>query len=287
MASLLAISSRYAHPNRWAMLLVVGLAWGWETRAAIIPYEATGGTPAAITSTRDAFRTAVGGGSVAGAHGDFGGLRREISWDGVPDSLADPALLPGNFFNTNSPRGVVMSTPGAGFRVSANTGNSSGTPTLFGFPADLQTFSSQRLFAAVGSNVTEIEFYVPGTTTPATTNAFAAVFVDTEDNSSTIFTQMEFFDANNALLFSRHVGAAGNQGLSFLGGVADAGEQIARVRITTPLNFVTLAGGRDNEDIDFVVMDDFLYGTPTAVPEPSFCISGAIGLGGLLLRRRR
>jgi hypothetical protein len=63
--------------------------------AALIVYEAAGANAAAITPTRDAFRTAVGGGTTAGANGSFGGLRREINWDGVPDTLADPNLLPG------------------------------------------------------------------------------------------------------------------------------------------------------------------------------------------------
>ena len=37
------------------------------------------------------------------------GQRREINWDGVPDELAAPNFLPGNFFNS---RGAFFSTPG-------------------------------------------------------------------------------------------------------------------------------------------------------------------------------
>jgi hypothetical protein len=85
-------------------------------------YESAGMTAASITTTRDAFRDAVGGGSTAGANGSFGGVRREINWDGVPNARADSALLPNNFFNVNSPRGAVFSTPGDGFMVSANAG---------------------------------------------------------------------------------------------------------------------------------------------------------------------
>src|SRR5215213_569510 len=76
---------------------------------APVVFEAAGANAAAITATRDAFRSGIGGGTVAGANGDFGGLRREINWDGVPDSFADPNGLPGNFFNSNSPRGAVFS----------------------------------------------------------------------------------------------------------------------------------------------------------------------------------
>lgn len=254
-----------------------------EANAGFTLFESAGGTPASITPTRDNFRAAIGGGSTVGANGDFGGMRREINWDGVPDAVADPALLPGNFFNVNSPRGVVFSTPGTGFLVSANAG--SGSAPLFGFPGDLQSFSAQRLFATVNSNILDVNFFVPGTNTAATTSAFAAVFVDLEDNNSTIFTRMEFFDQNNSLIFVANGLAAGNQGLTFLGGVANAGEQISRVRITTPNNFVVSNGVRNNEAFDFVVMDDFLYATPTAVPEPSSLT--VLGLGMLLCARFR
>jgi hypothetical protein len=44
-----------------------------------IVFEAAGGTAAAITPMRDDFRTAIGGGTVAGANGSFGGVRREIN----------------------------------------------------------------------------------------------------------------------------------------------------------------------------------------------------------------
>ena len=118
----------------------------------ITTFEFAGATPLAITPTRDAFRAAIGGGIVPGDNGSFGGLRREINWDGVDDARADPNALPANFFNVTSPRGVVFSTPGTGFLVSANA--SVGTSVLFGFPSDFETFSAQRLFTAVSSNIT-------------------------------------------------------------------------------------------------------------------------------------
>lgn len=266
-----------------APLLAAGLAG--EAMAGIVAFSAAAGTPAGISPTRDAFRAAVGGGTTAAANGDFGGVRREINWDGVPDGRSDPNLLPGNFFNVNSPRGAVFSTPGSGFLVSANAG--AVAAPLFGFPNDLQTFSAQRLFAPIGSNILDISFFVPGTTTAATTSAFAAIFVDVEDNNSVDATTLEFFDAAGALIFSRTAAAAGNQGLSFLGGVADAGERIGRVRITTPDNFLISNGVRDNERTDFVVMDDFLYATPGVVPTPGSLGLTLLGLAALAWRQRK
>ena len=268
-------------------LVAAPAAIGWTSNASagITFFEAGGDTAAAITPARDAFRAAVGGGTTAGANGDFGGLRREINWDGVPDARADPNPLPADFFNVNSPRGVVFSTPGTGFLVSANAGLV--TSTLFGFPGDLQAFSAQRLFAPTGSGIIDIHFFVPGTSAAATTTAFGAVFADADYTVLGDATTMEFFNPSNALIDSRRVTATNNHGLSFLGGVATAGERISRVRITTPLNFLVSNGVRNNEDHDFVIMDDFLYATPAAVPEPEVWAMLLAGLAIIRWRSRK
>ncbi len=259
-----------------AAMLLAGAA---PTTAGITVFESAGVNAAAITPTRDAFRAAVGGGTVAGANGSFGGIRREINWDGVPDALADANSLPANFFNSNSPRGVVFSTPGTGFLVSANAGLA--TPPLLGFPNDFQAFSAQRIFTAVNSSITDVAFFAPGTATPATTSAFGVIFVDVETAGS---TKVEFFDANNSLLFSRDSIISGNQGLSFVGGVANAGEKISRVRITSGSNTIVSNGVLGNPNDDVVAMDDFLYAEPVAVPEPG---TAAMIVFGAMLRLRR
>lgn len=274
------MKTKYKLASVVAACLMAPAAW-----ASLVTFEAAGSDPAAITATRDAFRAAVGGGAVAGANGSFGGLRREINWDGVPDAFADPNLFPPDFFNSNSPRGAVFSTPGTGFLVSANAGLA--TPTLFGFPNDFQTFSPQRLFTAVSSNITDVSFFLPGTTTAATTSAFGAIFVDVEESGS---TRVEFFDETNALLFSRDVLVAGNQGLSFIGGVANAGERISRVRLTSGSNTIEANGVLGNTDDDVVAMDDFLYAEPVLlqnVPEPSSLALASLGLGLGIARLRR
>lgn len=271
-------SDRLAMIRRPAFAAIVALVAS-TSHAGFTVFEGTGATPAAITPTRDAFRAAVGGGTVAGSNGSFGGVRREINWDGVPETLADPNALPANFFNSNSPRGVVFSTPGTGFLVSANAGGA--TPTLFGFPNDFQAFSAQRLFTAVNSNTTDVNFFVPGTMTPATTSAFGLIFVDVETDAT---TRVDFFDKNNSLIFSRNALNAGNQGLSFVGGVANAGELISRVRITSGVNTIPGNGLLGNPNDDVVVMDDFLYAETVATPEPG--VLSVIGGGVVALARR-
>jgi len=277
------------HKKLFSIVLgtAMGLLFSPGAFAGFTVFEAAGANPAAITPTRDAFRASVGGGTTAGANGSFGGLRREINWDGVPDMFSDPNALPANFFNANSPRGVVLSTPGTGFLVSANAGAIS--PILFGFPNDFQVFSAQRLFSAVNSNITDVQFFLPGTSTATTTSAFGLVFVDVEVANS---TRLDFFDLQNNLIFSRTALVGGNQGLTFLGGVANAGELIARVRITSGANTLVANGVLGNQIDDIVVMDDFLYAEPLAigaVPEPqSYALMLAgLGLVGWVARRRK
>jgi hypothetical protein len=264
-----------------------------SVQAATITFFGTSATIAGITTVRDDFRTAIGGGAVAGANGSFGGLRREINWDGVPDALSAPNLLPGNFFNVNSPRGVVMSTPGTGFEVSANAG---GVPPIdFGdinatYLGNFAAFSAQRLFTAVGSNVTDVSFFVPGTTVPATTSAFGAIFSDVDSAGSSL----QFFDFFNNSLGTFSVPAlVGNETFEFLGVKFDS-SVISRVRIISG-NSALGAGINDGAPligggvVDVAVMDDFLYAEPqAAVPEPGSLIlfsTGAIAIARRLRRR--
>lgn len=270
-------------PTMAALAGCILTATAWAGPATFSTFESAGANPAEITASRDAFRAAIGGGTVAGANGSFGGQRFEINWDGVPNNRADPNALPGNFFNVNSPRGAILSTPGTGFSVSANAGLS--TPALFGFANDFQAFSAQRLFTAVNSNITDVTFFLPGTNTAATTNAFGVVFVDVETAGQ---TKVEFFDQAGTLIYGHDALVAGNQGLSFLGAISNDGARISRVRLTSGLNTIVANGVLGNAHDDVVVMDDFLYAAPiTAVPEPSSLALLGAGLAVMAGLRRR
>jgi len=250
-------ASSFLHMRRHLPFTLAALA----ATAALIPAAtaqadgvkrtAAGAAPADITAAVNAFRADIGGNNNAGGPAAASG-RREINWDGVPDSNADPHPFPAGTFLG---RGILFDTPGTGFKVSANAGNPTATPVRFG-NAEFQVFSPQRLFAPTGSNVYDSHFFVPGTSTPATTNAFGVVFTDVDVTGS---AKIEYFDPTGALLDTLVVPASPNGGLSFAGESFDAGERIGRVRVTSG---TTASIGADTPGQDAVAQDDFVYGEP-------------------------
>ena len=231
-------------------------------------FEASGVTPADIQTVVDAFRNFLGNpNNIAGPPSGTG--HREINWDAVPDAFSAPNLLPANFFNKNSPRGIVFFTPGTGFEVSANMVNPTNTPVRFGninpvYPALFSAFSPQKLFTALNSTITENLFFVPSgtpgvnSTQSATVKGFGVVFTDVNDGNS---TKIEYFDVAGNLLFSRNVlsGPTTRGSLSFLGVGFDTA-RVFLVRITSG-NRILRTPSRD-----VVAMDDFIYGEPQALP---------------------
>lgn len=186
------------------------------------------------------------------------GARREITWDGVPDSVSAPHFLPGNFFNS---RGVFFSTPGAGVQVSAKSNNPTSTAVRFGninptYPDIFKTFSAERLFSPIGSAIVNLSFVVPGTEIPAVVKGFGAVYADADQPNATSF---EYFDAQGYSLGQFLVPVADN-GLSFLG-VSFESAIISRVRIAYGNNAL---GPDDGNSTDVAVMDDFIYSEPQA-----------------------
>ncbi len=248
------------------MLGVALVCAAGNVQAVPIVLSAAGANAATIQGTVDAFRAALGtlNPNVAGS---FGSGRREINWDGVPDGFSAPNNLPGNFFNVNSPRGVELTTPGTGLQVSAN---SAVAPVAFGninanYPILFAPFSSQKMFTALGSTITDVRFFIPGSANAALINGFGVVFSDVDQSNT---TGIEFFDALDQSLGQYFApSTAGNQTFSFLGVRFSEGSVVSRARITSGDQI--LAAGNINPDL--VVMDDFIYGEPVLahIPEPS------------------
>ena len=269
------------------VILCLGLSA--STASAQLVRSAAGPTAADITAARDAFRVDLGGGTVAGANGSFGGVRREINWDGVPAQFSAPNQLPANFFNVNSPRGVVFATPGTGFAVSgATTDGGAGQPAAANFgnidpsyTSTFATFSPQRLFTSLGSNITDVNFFVPGTNTPGLTRGFGVVFTDVGLANA---TSIQLFDASHALLGTFFAPSIlGNQTFSFLG-ISFPNAIIASARILVGnTDLGPTAVDQNGFVVDVVAMDDFLYGEP--VPEPTMLVM--LGLSGLLFLARK
>lgn len=276
-------------------LSVVSLGLPSFVVAATPVVRSAGGdaTPASITGARDQFREDLGGGTVAGANGLFGNQRFEINWDGTPNQFSAPNNLLPNFFNSNSPRGAEFSTPGTGVQVSGNSGTA---PIEFdninpSYSSDFGVFSAQRLFTGLGSNVVDVSFFLPGTTTPALVSGFGSVFTDVDLTSS---TKIEFFDAANASLgvYNVPAGTVGSESLSFLGVSFTEGPIISHVQITSG-NTALGAGNNDGTPfgpdnvVDLVAMDDFIYAAPVPEPETYAMLLAGLGLIGAISRRRK
>ena len=174
-------TSRYIG-TAMGVAMVLAMSSGPAT-AGVIVFEASGANAAAVQPTVDVYRSGLGALNPNNGMA-FASGRREINWDGVPDAFADPNPFPGDFFastvSVGRMRGAQFNTPGTGFLVSADSSNPTATPIAFGYPLDFVPFSAERLFSPVGSNVTDVTFFVPGTLTPGTVTGFGAIFSDVE-----------------------------------------------------------------------------------------------------------
>ncbi len=259
---------------------------GSLSHAAAVIRSAAGPDPASIASSVDLFRADISlGGGNNGNGGAFTVGRREINWDGGANSTITTPLAANGFNGSPVQRGALYSTSGAGFIQSARIPGDDANPNLrFGdingtYDDTFKTFSSQKLFAASGSTITDVRFFIPSSpSTPATVMGFGAVFTDV-DLAHT--TRIELFDSFDALIGIYSV-TAFNNGLSFLGISFDDGTRIGRVRITAG-NSALSALNTDDGTCDVVAMDDFFYSEPLPAPGSAACLM----IGGLLAARRR
>lgn len=219
-----------------------------------------------ITSAVEQYRQLLGSvnnGGDPGTKGPDG--YREINWDSLPDELSAPNFYEPDFFNApEAPRarGIVLNTPGEGLMVSANANNSYGVAPRFGninprYADIFKTFSEEKLFSPVGSNIVVLTFFVPGTPTPAAVRGFGAVYTDVD----TEHTAFEYFDVEGKSLGQFQTPIA-DRGLSFLGVVFDE-PIVASVEVKYGTGAL---GPNDGEaGIDVAVMDNFIYGEPQAI----------------------
>jgi len=240
-----------------------------------IVVQAAGPTTDSIQGAVDEFRAVLGmtnNGNAAGPLPLTSG-HREINWDGGGANTTTAPVTPFNvFLNT---RGSQFTTPGVGLSQAPPSGGpQGGLVGLFNNPtyATIFTaFSPLRLFTPVGSNITEATFFIPGTSggVPALVTGFGAVFTDVDQPDGSgpsqrrgnrgASTLIEYFGADNRVLFSSFVPASpGDASLSFFG-IAFDEPLIARVRITTGNS---APGPDDDDEHDIVMMDDFFYGEP-------------------------
>ncbi len=259
--------------NIKVFVLTVLIAGVLQIAAAPVVRLGTGANAAALQAIVDQFRNDLGG-SNNGVGGSFISGRREINWDGVPDSFSEPNNLPPDFFNVNSPRGVIFNSiedvTGAGlnqFAVSATT--ASGTAVRFGninatYAANFQTFSAERLFIARNTHLLEITFVIPGTNIPATVKGFGVIFSDVDGTAASTRSLMRLYDANGRQLPGGASATALDNGLSFVGVSYNAGERVARVVIECGNGALSASNTDGVNGFDAVAMDDFIYGEPRA-----------------------
>jgi hypothetical protein len=189
--------------------------------------------------------------------------RREINWDAVPPALTNTTSFPLGFFNeaiVGRSRGVVLSTDGSGVSV-ADDDFAFINPE---YPQDFDDFSPVKTFSAIGSNRVGVDFFVPGSTTPAVSTGFGVVFSDVDNNGS---ASIKLIGVNGNSLGVYHAPPC-SSGFSFVG-AKFASAIVAAVEITSghgPLGATaTDISRRDHGPArDLVIMDDFIYGEPRA-----------------------
>lgn len=192
------------------------------------------------------------------------GGRREVNWEGVPDSLLGKAM-PNNFFNPvgNDPalasrqKGIVYEPGNGEFVVSETKFNNVNPETSTGFDA----FSGSKTFANLGKTNWPVDPQVPGANIAATVKGFGIVFSDVDLATSTF---IEFFHDDRSLGKFFAPVHDNTSSLSFLG-VYFKDEKVTRIRVGH--DGVLSQGGKDISNggtKDFIIMDDFLFDEPVA-----------------------
>ena len=118
---------------------------------------------AAITDTVDAFRAAARRPQQRQRPGTAADGRREINWDGGGPPVVDGTAPVTPFAVFQNTRGATFTTPGTGLTQAAATGGLLSLDLINPqYAALFAPFSPNRLFAPIGSNITDGVFLHPG-----------------------------------------------------------------------------------------------------------------------------
>jgi hypothetical protein len=227
-----------------------------DSEPDVVVIEANGNISAKV----DEFRQLLGA-TLNTAPGAVGG-RREINWEGVPDSLLGQTL-PNDFFNPagNDPALAVRQRgleyePTGNFMVSKVNFEEINSQAAGQFSA----FSGSKTFANVNSDLWNITPEVPGQDVAATVKGFGIVFSDVDVANSTF---IEFFSEQKSLGKFYVPVRTGSSSHSFLG-VYFKKEKVTKIRVGH--DGVLGDGGKDVSQQagahDLITLDDFLYDEP-------------------------
>jgi hypothetical protein len=234
-------------------VLAAGCKKDTATDDGVLLFSATGD----ITAKAEEFRSQLG---VLNTTPGVTGGRREINWDGVPDSLSGKKLA-GDFFN---PTGAGAPAGRQRGLVYAGLGDAMVSKTNF---AEINTnaatsftaFSGSKTFAVTNSSLWPVEFRLAGQTTTAAIKGFGIVVVDADKSTSTF---LEFFNDTRSLGTYYVPAHTAGSNFSFLG-VYFKNEVITMVKVGHEGRLVD--GEKDISDggsKDLVVFDDFIYSEP-------------------------
>ena len=251
-------------------------------RAGFTPFTGFGnpGTGNALA----AFEAGIGGANNGNGGPQAGGFRT-INWDDVPAPSTNTPLT-GSFYQN---RGVLLSgIAGGPIQVSSNGFFNFNA----GYPALFTPFSGSNIFAPLNGVSTFVTFVAPGTSAPALTRAFGAVFLDANNGATSGITL--FDSANNQIGQVLLSGTA--SGPAFLGLLWDGnGPQIAKVQIVTGNSPIAFGSNQNLPTVDVVALDDFAFAEPqpinplTPTPVPPSIVLTLIGLTmiGLFVTTRK
>jgi len=188
--------------------------------------------------------------------------RREINWDGVPDSLEGKAL-PDDLFNpvgsgatVSMQRGLTYDPNGGTFMVSSNNFSDINNDASSNFSA----FSGNKTFSNVGAAKWPVSFQKAGTDASASVQGFGAVFSDVDEGNT---TSLELFNGTKSIGKFFVPAHDNTSSFSFLGVYFKNSEHITKVLVTHD-GFLA-EGTKDVSDggtRDLIVLDDFIYSEP-------------------------